>query len=194
MNEPDARSGEAAPRPAPETWLDEHGDALYRYALARVRDRGAAEDLVQETLLAAMRGLDGFSGASTERTWLVGILRHKLLDHFRRLGRERGLRDDGAAVEEAADFDAQERWRAPPAAWSAPERALDDDEFWRAFDACMDALPEKLRTPFILRELEGLDTPSLTGLFSVTKSNLWAMLSRARQQLRRCLSRVWFEA
>lgn len=193
MNESRSASTAPASRPDPEAWLDEHGDALYGYALARVRDRAVAEDLVQDTLLAAFRSLDSYAHASTERTWLIGILRHKLLDHLRQTGRERQLWDEEAPADEAADdFDERGRWKVPPAAWSAPEQALDQDEFWRAFTACVDALPEKLRTPFLLRELEGLETHNLTAVLSVTKSNLWAMLSRARALLRHCLTRHWF--
>ena len=74
--------------PDPEPWLEKHGDYLYGYAMLRVRDAAVAEDLVQETLLAALEGFASFGGRSSERTWLVGILKHKLIDHFRRVSRE----------------------------------------------------------------------------------------------------------
>lgn len=195
MSGPNSRADESRAAPDPEAWIDEHGDVLYRYALARVRDRAVAEDLVQETLLAAIRGLDGYARASTERTWLIGILRHKLLDHFRHSMREEQIRDETAPADgRDDDFDEQGRWRVAPVEWSAPESSLDREQFWRVFESCLEDLPEKLRTPFLLRELDGLDTRSLTDLLSVTQSNLWAMLSRARRRLRGCLSRRWFEA
>ena len=74
----------------PECWLDKHGDCLFRYALVRVRKREVAEDLVQETLLAAMRGREKFGGRSSERSWLCGILKHKVSDHFRKLVQHEG--------------------------------------------------------------------------------------------------------
>lgn len=194
MEEPKA-ADEIKASADPATWLDEHGDALYRYALVRVRDGSVAEDLVQETLLAAIRGLDGYTRASTERTWLIGILRHKTLDHFRRVARDRDLWDEDAPVDEPdSEFDERGRWRVPPAAWSAPESALDQEQFWRVFDGCVEDLPEKLRTPFMLHELDGLDTGSLTETLRVTKNNLWVILSRARRHLRRCLQHHWFQA
>src|SRR5215510_12490677 len=68
----------------PTIWLERHGDYLYRYAMLRLRDSSAAEDVVQETLLAALKSAARFAGASSERTWLVGILKHKISDWFRR--------------------------------------------------------------------------------------------------------------
>lgn len=196
MSTPKASSEEEHETPPdPVSWLDNHGDALFGYAYSRVRDRSVAEDLVQETLLAALHGLDDYAHTSSERTWLTGILRHKLLDHFRRVTRDQALWSEDTPVDESdGEFDDKGRWRAPPAAWSAPESSLDREQFWRTFDGCVDNLPEKLRTPFLLRELDGLETSDLTHLLRVTRNNLWVMLSRARNHLRRCLQRQWFEA
>jgi len=139
-----------------DTWLDEHGDVLFRYALVRVRDGSVAEDLLQETLLAAMTATDGFQGASSERTWLIGILRHKLLDFFRRTAREREFEKDWASAPDAGrqEFDEQGQWKVALGEWGSPEKSLAKAEFWRVFNSCIDALPEQLRTPFALRELE----------------------------------------
>jgi RNA polymerase sigma-70 factor (ECF subfamily) len=117
---------------SPERWLDDHGDALLGYACARVRDRDAAEDLVQETLLAAWRARASFAGKSSERTWLIGILKHKLADHWRRLAREpRGAAAletdaaDGALIDALFDDARRGHWRVPPgvAASRAPAAA-----------------------------------------------------------------------
>ena len=72
----------------PEQWLDQHGDALYAFALLRVQQPAVAEDLVQDTLLAAFSGRERFGGGAQERTWLIGILKHKIIDHLRKSGRE----------------------------------------------------------------------------------------------------------
>jgi len=178
------------------TWLDEHGDALFRYALIRVRDSSVAEDLVQDTLLAAMTAAHSFQGASSERTWLIGILRHKLLDFFRRTARERNLEQDWAnsPVGGSQAFDEQGRWKAALGEWGSPEKSLEKTEFWRVFNGCIDASPEQLRTPFALRELEGLDTNAVIRTLDISsKNNLWVMLSRARQRIRNCLQSQWFE-
>lgn len=178
------------------TWLEEHGDALYRYALVRVRDSSVAEDLVQEALFAAMKAADSFQGASSERTWLIGILRHKLLDYFRRTAREQKLELDlaNSPIEGPHEFDKRGQWKAALGEWGSPEKSLVKTEFWRVFNNCMDALPEQLRTPFALRELEGLDTDAVIRTLDISsKNNLWVMLSRARQGLRSCLQSHWFE-
>lgn len=177
-------------------WLEEHGDALYRYALIRVRDSSVAEDLVQETLLAAMIAADSFQGASSERTWLVAILRHKLLDFFRRTAREMQLEKDWANSPDniRQEFDEQGQWKVALGEWGSPEKSLAKAEFWRVFNRCIDALPEQLRTLFALRELEGLDTDAVLRTLDISsKGNLWVMLSRARQRIRSCLQSQWFE-
>ncbi|MHC4945232.1 MAG: RNA polymerase sigma factor, partial [Planctomycetota bacterium] len=87
----------------PATWVDEHGDALYRFAITRLKDPEAAEEIVQETFLAALKAKDSFKGRSSERTWLIGILKNKVIDHFRKMSRERPVTDQGPdmAIEEA---------------------------------------------------------------------------------------------
>jgi RNA polymerase sigma-70 factor (ECF subfamily) len=180
----------------PPTWLDRHGDALFRYAIVRVRDQSVAEDLVQETLLAAISAASSFRAGSTERTWLIGILRHKLLDFFRRAARERELQQDWSAppIGRDQDFDEQGSWREAISEWSSPEKSFEKTEFWQVFNGCLDALPEQLRTPFALRELEGLDSDALIKTLGISsKNNLWVILSRARQRIRSCLQADWFE-
>ena len=180
----------------PATWLDRHGDVLFRYAVTRVRDQSVAEDLVQETLLAAISAKGSFRAGSTERTWLIGILRHKLLDFFRRAARERKLQRDWSTSQTGGgqDFDEQGNWNATVSEWSSPERSLEKTEFWQVFNGCLDALPERLRTSFALRELEGLDSDALVKTLDISsKNNLWVMLSRARQRIRSCMQAQWFE-
>jgi RNA polymerase sigma-70 factor, ECF subfamily len=178
----------------PTEWVDRHGDVLYRYALLRVRERGAAEDLVQETLLAAIGSADGFRQLSAERTWLIGILRHKVLDHFRRQARDTALVNSYNQLESdnGESFDERGKWSVEITNWETPERSLERAEFWRVFSDCVGRLPENLRTPFALRELEGLDSEALAEILQITRNNLWVTLSRARERLRRCLEIHWF--
>jgi RNA polymerase sigma-70 factor, ECF subfamily len=178
----------------PTEWVDRHGDVLYRYALLRVRDRGVAEDLVQETLLAAISSAEGFRQLSAERTWLIGILRHKVLDHFRRQARDTALVDSYNQLENdtGESFDERGNWSVEITNWETPDRSLERAEFWRVFSDCVGRLPENLRTPFALRELEGLDSEALAEILQITRNNLWVTLSRARERLRRCLETHWF--
>jgi len=178
----------------PINWLDEHGDALYAFALMRVREPSQAEDLVQETLLAALGTVENFKGESTERTWLTGILKHKVLDHLRRSGREKPLTDeDEASMEKASMFDETGKWTIKPVDWADPERSLEQEQFWNTMSNCVENLPEKLRTLYILREFDGIETDVLLETLNISsKNNLWVMLSRARLQLRHCLETNWF--
>jgi RNA polymerase sigma-70 factor (ECF subfamily) len=180
----------------PASWLDRYGDLLYGYALSRVRDKTLAEDLVQEALLAAIASVDTFKGDSKESTWLVGILRHKVLDHFRKLSREQRGQDDWRSLAELKndEFDEQGAWKTAVPVWSNPEKTAEQAEFWPIVNQCVGALPEKLGVLFALREIDGIDAEQLADTLNIsTKNNLWVMLSRARQHMRRCLQSRWFE-
>ena len=174
----------------PALWLEQHGDALYAYALARTRNAATAEDLVQDTLVAAFASRDAFKGESAERTWLIGILRHKVIDCLRRQGREVPLADEAEVSGdiETTLFDERGHWQVDVRDWAQPERALEREEFWRALQDCLAALPERLGKLFMLRELDGMDTEELLQVLDISSANnLWVMLSRTRLRLSQCL-------
>ena len=179
----------------PETWVDQHGDALYRYALFRVQNAQVAEDLVQETLIAALRARDGFAGRSTVRTWLFGILKHKIIDHIRKVSRERPHEDIESLMNMSDDiFDGRGGWKAKPAEWTTdPALLFQQHEFWEILQACMLALPPRLNQAFTLRELDGLSTEEVRKILQVSATNGGVMLHRARMRLRECLERKWFD-
>lgn len=180
---------------APEAWVDRHGDGLYRYALLRLRSPDLAADAVQETFLEALRVRETFLGRSSERTWLVGILRHKILDHYRRSGREPAVTDHGTAEGLGHDpaFDRRGSWRHAPDSWGGdPARALEIREFWEVFGRCLAQLPQTLADAFFLREVDGLGSDEIQQILGITPENLWARLHRARSLLRRCLEKKWF--
>lgn len=171
-------------------WVEDHGDALYRYALLRVNDPDLAGDLVQDTFLSALKGLEGFRGGSTLRTWLVGILKHKIIDHYRR-DRSEVLASDLSPGTEGEDLDHADRVSAR---WSeAPSQLVENREFWAVFTRCLSTLPEAHRRAFAMRELDGLTGEEICKVLGVTATNLWVMLHRARAKLRRCLELNWFE-
>ena len=182
---------------SPEQWLAEHGDVLYRYAYLRVRNSSVAEDIVQETLLAAWRGRDRFTGNSSERTWLVGILKHKLADHWRREKREG---DEPQNADDAQDdlltriFDAHanDHWRNHPSPWRDPDTALENQDFWRIFTDCVATLPSAHAQAFALCEIDGLTGEETCKVMEIAPTNLWVMLHRARLRLRQCLENRWF--
>jgi RNA polymerase sigma-70 factor, ECF subfamily len=184
---------------SPDRWVDQYGDYLFRYALSRLRDRALAEEAVQETFLAALKSKQSFEGQSSERTWLIGILKHKIIDHFRRSSRELPLFEDQAAAEPEGTFRNEGEWvghwtaTAAPAEWgSDPIRALQQKEFWEVLQRCLAMLPERLAQVFVLREMEEMSTADICKTLKITESNLWVMLHRARAQLRRTLESNYF--
>ena len=188
------------PTPDPGAWVDEHGDYLYRYALFRLRDATAAEDAVQETLLAALQAYTKFAGRGSERTWLVGILKHKITDHFRRMSREApaGQREgEGPAHDEFfREGEWQDHWKVEyaPTDWHASPAALaEQHEFWLVFQNCLAPLPQRTASAFVLREVDGLTSEEICEVLSITVNNLWVMLHRARLHLRNCLELNWFK-
>lgn len=175
-------------------WLAEHGDYLYRYALARLRDPHLAEDAVQETLLAALSG-SGFAGQASPRTWLTGILKHKIIDQFRRQQREVALESpDEVSAEDPGmeEFFAEDgHWDEPPHAWREPGNLLQQNQFLEVLQECMDRLPTKLARIFLLREIEETDNEEICKELEITPTNAWVMLYRARMGLRKCLEMNW---
>jgi RNA polymerase sigma-70 factor, ECF subfamily len=183
----------------PEGWVEEHGDELFGFAMARVRDRSAAQDLVQETFLAALRAITSFAGRSSERAWLFGILRNKLVDYYRLKGRETLLAEADSPVPEEGTFFHASGLRADawiknlaPQAWAAPDESLVRKEFQAVFHRCLARLPDKVAQVFLLKEVDGLAAEQICKDLNVSANNFWVMSHRARLALRRCLELHWF--
>lgn len=180
---------------SPEQWVDLYGDFLYRFALGRLRNPDEAQNAVQETFLAALTSRDHFQGRSSERTWLVSILKHKIIDQFRRSYRERPVTDLQETEEEINSFfDVAGHPTKFPADWTPePAKLAQDKEFWEVFRGCLGRLPKNIASAFQLREVEKIDSKEVCKILGITPSNLWVMLYRARLQLRHCLEVNWFE-
>jgi len=183
----------------PTVWVDRHGDYLFAFAFSRLRDEAAAEDLVQETLLAAIRSFDSFAGNSTERTWLTGILKHKIIDSFRRNSRQIDLTDDEKDLSGYQYLFADETWKdhwteeTMPSDWrTTPEKELENGEFCAVLEHCLGELPIRVANAFTLHEMDGLEGAEICNILHVSKDNYWVMLHRARTHLRRCLEYGWF--
>lgn len=172
-------------------WVDEHGDYLYRLALTRTGRPDAAEDLVQETLLAALRYASSYAGRSSERTWLTAILKNKFIDQLRRQRRAPFLAE-ATGSDSSLDnlYDHSGHWRLPPGAWgSDPAALLETREFWDSLEACRQALPERLREVLSLRLFDEAPAAEICQALDITASNLWTLLHRARLRLWQCLDR-----
>lgn len=172
---------------------------MLRFAQLQLRDSGAAEDAVQEALIAAMNHQSAFAGRSALKTWVFAILRNKIIDHLRRHAREVPACDlasqgdeEGADIEQF--FDRHGHWteRDRPATWADPESALAEKQFWAVFDACLDHLPATTARVFMMREFLELETAEICEQLAITTSNCWVILHRARAGLRRCLENNWF--
>jgi RNA polymerase sigma-70 factor (ECF subfamily) len=169
---------------------------LLRYARLQLRDPALAEDAVQETLLAALEGVARFAGKSSLRTWLTGILKHKIIDHLRRAGREQPLTGAGDERTEAEAVDAlfadDGHWREFPAQWGNPDAALENSRFWAAFELCTQRLPARTARVFMMREILDMPTGDICKALDISTTNCWVMLHRARLTLRECLELQWF--
>jgi len=176
-------------------WVDDYSDYLYRYALMRVNNTAVAEDLVQETFLSALKAYANFDGKSSEKTWFVSILKHKIIDHYRKKSRKAKYFQEPTADDSSSDFGENGFWKLEnaPADWGgSPEEALHQKEFLHILKECLTFLPDKIATVFALREMEGLESNYICKELDISASNLWVMLHRARKQLRKCLETNWF--
>lgn len=172
---------------------------LLRFARLQLRDSASAEDVVQEALIAALAGSEGFASRSSLKTWVFSILRNKIVDVIRSRSREvplSELADDEEGDERLAEalFDHGGHWRAEaqPGRWRDPEDSFEQQQFWAIFEICLDQLPEKTARVFSLRELLGFETDEICKETGISATNCWVVLHRARQALRVCLEQRWF--
>ena len=177
--------------------LEEYRSYLLRYAVLQLRDETAAEDAVQETLLAALQS--DFAGRSSVKTWLTGILKHKIIDHFRRQSRERPL-EDGAEREGTGEADIADElfaddghWRDFPSHWATPDATFETKAFWTVFEACVGSMPPRAGRVFVMREVMELSTEEICKELGITATNCWVLLHRARLAMRECLETRWFK-
>lgn len=174
---------------------------MLRFARLQLRDAAAAEDAVQEALLAALAGAKQFAGRAEAKTWVFAILKHKIVDIIRAQARSTNV-SALAADEESLDrtfetlFKANAHWTpaARPRDWGDPQAALRQQHFWAVFEACLHHLPEHTARVFMMREFLDFETPEVCQELGITVNNCNVILHRARNALRLCLERGWFAA
>jgi RNA polymerase sigma-70 factor (ECF subfamily) len=170
---------------------------LLRVTRLQLRDPALAEDVVQDTLAAALSGRAGFSGNSSVKTWLTGILKHKIIDAIRKKQREpiaASSLSDGADVEDFEGLFGQDgSWREAPANWGDPEAALSRRQFFDIMDFCLEKLPPNTARVFMMREVMELESDEICTELAITANNLGVILYRARMALRECLQINWFK-
>jgi len=177
----------------PETWVDQYGDYLYHFALSRLRNSTDAQNAVQEAFLAALKSKEKFQGKSSERTWFIGILKHKIIDIMRKNYREQPITNI-AKENETIDqfFDHTNHMKKKPGNWHLnPKEILEKKEFWKVFHRCQEKLSQTARDAFTLKEIEKVDGKEICKILNITPANFWVLLHRARLQLRQCLEINW---
>ncbi len=186
----------------PKEWVAMHGDALFGFALRYVSDRTIAEDLVQECLLGALKARTSFSGFSSERTWLIGILKNKVMDHFRKSSRETPLNepdqlsdnDDTDYISAGPDAGTWHPNRRP-APWSVdPNDPVEQKQFWEHLKRCIERLDQRLAKVYNMRDVQEIEYDEVCNVLAVTPTNLRVMLHRARKLMRHCLEKNWIGA
>lgn len=166
---------------------------LLRYAHNQLRNDAWAEDAVSDTLLAAIEKPHAFGARSQLKTWLVGILKHKVIDQLRRHAREatRLVDDDGEDLDDLL-FDERGAWREMPPDWGDPAAALGQRQFLEVMELCIERLPPVQGRVFLMREWLELGSDDICKELAISATNLWVLLHRARLRLRECLQRRWF--
>ena len=184
----------ASPILDPTTWVQAHGHVLYRFALVRVRDPDVAEELVQETLLAALTARTSFRGQCSERSWLTAIVKRKVIDWVRSAVRQRARQEPLSDPTTDTIFTRSGKWRNGFHDWAPanPGLAMNRDDFQEILAGCLDKLPERLRNTFVLRHVDERSTDEVCREVGASAANVWVMLHRARLRLWRCLSINWF--
>jgi len=178
----------------PEKWINDYGDFLYNYALSRMFSREEAEDLIQETFLAAFKSIDKFQGQSTERTWLVSILKRKIVDYYRKKGRSKEQLSDTDSPFIRDKF-MYGRWKegSEPHEWDISDSTIsDNEEFIDIIKKCISALPDKWKSVFSLKHIEEAPNSEICDDLEISESNIWVILHRSRLQIRQCVEKLWF--
>lgn len=186
----------------PQNWVSNYGDYLFSIALMKTNNTEVAEDLVQDTFLSAIKGADGFKGESSEKTWLVRILNNKIIDYYRKKDVLKGTVDYLDSTEKSFDehyFEANHHsdayWKkdAMPDHWkSDADSSINESEFNKVLEFCLQKLPSKLSPVFILKYMDDKDSDSICKELEISSSNYWVIIHRAKLLMRACLEKNWF--
>ena len=188
----------------PEKWIDNYADYLYSFAYNRVSDAETAKDLVQETFLSALKAKDGFKGEASEKTWLVSILKRKIIDLYRKNAAhpQQSFEDSEQYKVAYSHYFSDEglmdgHWNKTnaPKSWNVSEKnSIDQKEFRNVLAKCMGKLPKVWSSVFALKYLEEEESESICKELDITSSNYWVIIHRAKLQMRECLEKNWMKA
>lgn len=176
----------------PEHWVDRYSDYLYNFTIVRVNDHEVAQDIISDTFLAGLKSKQNFKGEATERTWLISILKRKIIDHYRKSNSNKGKAEVRMSYN-ADDIDGE--WleeRVQDNSEKTAHEAMENKELGLAILSCLDSINEKHAAIFKMKTIDGMDTEDICNEFNITASNLWVIIHRARTALAECLEKNWF--
>ncbi|MFD1293088.1 sigma-70 family RNA polymerase sigma factor [Lutibacter holmesii] len=178
----------------PDSWVKLHADYLFNYTISRVNNHDLAKDLVQETFFSGLKSKDNFQGLASERTWLIAILKRKIIDHYRKINSAKGQAE--VKMNFYADGDREGEWieERVPSNWSNnTDKSIENEELNTVLEQCIDNLPEKYGMVFRMKTIQQFETEEICKELEITSSNLWVIIHRARTQLRKCMEDNWFK-
>ena len=178
----------------PEKWVPLYADYLFNYTISRINNHDQAKDLVQDTFFAALNAKDNFQGKASERTWLISILKRKIIDYYRKINSAKGKAE--VKMNFYSDGENEGDWieERVPTDWNAEvEKNIENDELTIALEKCINNLPEKYAMVFRMKTIQQFETEEICKELEITSSNLWVIIHRARTQLRKCMEDNWFK-
>ena len=177
----------------PNEWIDLYSDYLFNYTITRVSDREIAQDLVQDTFLAGLKSMKNFKGEASERTWLISILKRKIIDHYRKINSNKGKAE--VRISYNGDSETEGDWleeRVADPYDKTAEDTLVHSELGDAIYGCLGKLPEKQAEVFKMKTMLDYDTETICKELDITASNLWVIIHRARTSLAECMEKNWY--
>ncbi|CDF78246.1 ECF subfamily RNA polymerase sigma-24 factor [Formosa agariphila KMM 3901] len=174
-------------------WIDSYSDYLYNYTISRVSDAEIAKDLVQDTFFAGLKSMKNFKGEASERTWLISILKRKIIDHYRKINSKKGKAE--VRMSYTTESEDEGDWleeRVADDSYKNAEDVLENIELSEAIYNCLDKLPTKQAQVFKMKTIENYDTDIICNELNITPSNLWVIIHRARTSLSSCLEKNWY--
>ena len=178
----------------PNNWIDAYSDYLFNYTISRVGDKEIAQDIVQDTFFAGLKSMKNFKGEATERTWLISILKRKIIDHYRKINSKKGKAEVRMSYSAHSDTDGdwlEEQVADPISTFENDE--IENEELGLAIQECISKLPKKQSAVFVMKTIRGLSTEDICNELGINPSNLWVMVHRARTSLMGCLNENWFK-
>lgn len=175
----------------PTKWVDKYSDYLFNYTITRVNDREVANDLISETFLAGLRSMSNFKGEASERTWLISILKRKIIDHYRHKNTKKSKAEVHMGYIEGEDEGDWLEERVADSMSRSAEEQIENDELGDAIFNCLEKLPSRQAEIFKLKTIDGQDTKAICNAFDITASNLWVIIHRARKSMADCLEKNW---